>query len=102
MSAAPDPRKTEPVVLHLQEVARRMDGPAFFAFCQANRDWRIELTHTGDAIVNGARLGWPMGPIEKRVFVYRPGALPDLLQNPATVSGNPPGFVLDVRQTWAP
>jgi Uma2 family endonuclease len=196
-------RETEPVVLHFGEIAKQMDDPAFFAFCQANRDWRIELTHTGDLIVmaptggmtgrrnatlnariwvwaeadgtgigfdsstgftlpngakrspdaawikrtrwvaltqeereafpplcpdfvvelrspsdslamlqakmeeylqNGAQLGWLIDPIEKRVFVYRPGVPPDLLKNPTTISGDPtlPGFTLDVQQLWNP
>jgi Uma2 family endonuclease len=202
MSTTLASRDTEPVVLHFQEMAKRMGDPAFFAFCQANRDWRIELTHRGDLIVmaptggttgrrnstfiarlvvwaeadatgitfdsstgftlpngakrspdaawikrerwaaltqedheafpplcpdfvvelrspsdaitmlqskmeeyiqNGAQLGWLIDPIEKRVFVYRPGTPPDLLQNPTTISGDPtlPGFVLDVQQLWS-
>jgi Uma2 family endonuclease len=54
-------------------------------------------------IQNGAQQGWLIDPIEKRVFVYRPGVPPDLLQNPTTISGDPtlPGFTLDVQQLWS-
>ncbi|MDX1962285.1 MAG: Uma2 family endonuclease [Pirellulales bacterium] len=47
-------------------------------------------------LANGARLGWLVDPVEKKVHVYFPGKEPEILQNPATVSGDPvlPGFVL--------
>lgn len=53
---------------------------------------------------NGARLGWLIDPIEKRVFVYRPGQLVEVLDNPASLSGDPvlPGFVLSVQELWEP
>jgi len=51
---------------------------------------------------NGARLGWLIDPIDKRAHVYRPGQLVELLDNPATLSGDPvlPGFVLPVHDLW--
>ena len=51
---------------------------------------------------NGARLGWLIDPIDKRVYVYRPGQPVELLDNPATLSGDPvlPGFVLPVHDLW--
>jgi Uma2 family endonuclease len=53
-------------------------------------------------LVNGARLGWLIDPLEKRVYVYRPGQPMETLDNPATVSGDPvlPGFVLNARELW--
>lgn len=39
------------VVLHFGEWLQQMDDHAFFAFCQQNRDWRIERTSAGDLIV---------------------------------------------------
>jgi|SRR5581483_1015521 len=53
-------------------------------------------------IDNGARLGWLIDPIEKRVHIYRPGQPAKVLDGPATVSGDPvlPGFVLNVRELW--
>ena len=51
---------------------------------------------------NGARLGWLLDPIDKRVHVYRPGQSVEVLDNPDTLSGDPvlPGFVLPVRELW--
>jgi Uma2 family endonuclease len=51
---------------------------------------------------NGAQLGWLIDPIEKKVYVYRPQALIEILDNPRTVSGDPvlPGFVLELEPVW--
>jgi Uma2 family endonuclease len=51
---------------------------------------------------NGAQLGWVIDPSERRVYVYRPGAAMECLDNPTTVSGDPelPGFVLDLTHIW--
>jgi Uma2 family endonuclease len=53
-------------------------------------------------IDNGARLGWLIDPIGKRAYVYRPGQAVEVLDDPATLSGDPvlPGFVLPVRELW--
>jgi Uma2 family endonuclease len=53
-------------------------------------------------IANGARLGWLIDPLEKRVYVYQPGQPVTTLDDPASVSGDPvlPGFVLQVRELW--
>jgi Uma2 family endonuclease len=53
-------------------------------------------------IDNGARLGWLIDPIGKRVYVYRPGQPVEQCDDPETFSGNPvlPGFVLPVRELW--
>ncbi len=53
-------------------------------------------------ITNGVRLGWLIDPNAKRVYVYRPSAPVDELENPASVSGDPvlPGFTLDLREIW--
>ena len=44
---------------------------------------------------NGAQLGWLIDPIEKKVYIYRPQAPVECLDNPQTISGDPvlPGFV---------
>jgi retinal pigment epithelial membrane protein/putative restriction endonuclease len=54
------------------------------------------------AFHNGARLGWLIDPIDKRVYVYRPAQPVEMLDNPATLTGEPtlPGFVLSVRELW--
>ncbi len=51
---------------------------------------------------NGARLGWLIDPQARRVHVYRPGREAEVLENPATVAGDPElaGFVLDLEPIW--
>lgn len=53
---------------------------------------------------NGARLGWLVDPIGKRLHVYRPDAEVEVLDKPASVSGEPelPGFVLELTEIWTP
>ncbi|MCK6556307.1 Uma2 family endonuclease [Candidatus Binatia bacterium] len=55
-------------------------------------------------ITNGAQLGWLVEPALRRVHVYRPGAVVESLDNPATLSGDPvlPRFVLDLTRIWDP
>ncbi|MDF5734228.1 MULTISPECIES: Uma2 family endonuclease [unclassified Nostoc] len=51
-------------------------------------------------IENGAQLGWLIDRKNKQVEIYRPGKNVEILDNPATLSGENvlPGFVLDLRQ----
>jgi Uma2 family endonuclease len=53
-------------------------------------------------IENGASLGWLIDPSKRRVYVYRPNEEVVVLDNPATVSGEPllPGFTLETRELW--
>lgn len=53
-------------------------------------------------VANGAQLGWLIDPFERKVYVYRPGAEVEVLEDPETVSGEPllRGFTLDVRALW--
>jgi Uma2 family endonuclease len=53
-------------------------------------------------IENGARLGWLIDPGRRHVYVYRPNASVERLDDPDTISGDPllPGFTLDLRQIW--
>ena len=55
-------------------------------------------------IANGARLGWLIDPIGRRlrVYIYRPGADVEILERPESISGEPelPGFVLDLEFIW--
>ena len=49
----------------------------------------------------GARLGWLIDPINRRVYIYRAGQPePEMLENPATLDGEDvlPGFVFAVRR----
>ena len=53
-------------------------------------------------IDNGAELGLLIDPIERRVHVYRRGREVEVLDDPQTVSCDPPlrGFALDLRAVW--
>lgn len=53
-------------------------------------------------IDNGVKLGWLVDRKHKRVYIYRPGAEVECLDNPTAVSGEPllPGFVLDMSKIW--
>ena len=52
---------------------------------------------------NGARLGWLIDPPNRQVYIYRPNAAVERLDDPATVSGDPelPGFVLDAQAIFS-
>ena len=76
-------------------------------------DFVLELRSPSDALApvqaklqeyldNGAQLGWLIDPIEKKVYVYRPRAPVECLDNPQTISGAPllPGFVLELGNIW--
>lgn len=51
---------------------------------------------------NGARLGWLIDPLEKKVYVYEPGRQAVCLDDPELLLGDPvlPGLKLDVRRLW--
>ena len=201
MSTVSPVYEAAPIVLHFGSWLQQMDGQAFFAFCQRNRDWRIERTSEGDLIImpptggttgqvnfnlnvdfgvwvktdgtgvgfdsstgftlpngaerspdlawvrrsrwealtedertefpplcpdfvveirsssdrlptlqakmqeyidNGAQLGWLLDPREKKVYVYRPNASVEILDQPVTLSGEQvlPGFVLHLDEVW--
>lgn len=53
---------------------------------------------------NGARLGWLIDPLERRVHVYRPGVAVEIFDGPSSIAGDPelPGFVLDLDEVWDP
>ena len=76
-------------------------------------DFVLELRSPGDTLIgvqrkmqeymeNGARLGWLIDPINRRVHIYRPGEEAVILDQPETVSGDPvlPGFVLNLQEIW--
>lgn len=79
------------------------------AFAPLTPDFVVELRSRTDSldvlrakmreyIENGARLGWLIDPMARRVEVYRPGDEPVLIDQPATIGADPvlPGFVLDL------
>ncbi len=51
---------------------------------------------------NGARLGWLIDPASRRVHVYQADGAVEILEDPASVSGEPtlPGFELDLEVVW--
>lgn len=53
---------------------------------------------------NGARLGFLLDAVEKRVHVFRKGRAVRVLEAPASVPGEPvlPGFRLDLEAIWSP
>jgi len=82
-------------------------------FAQLCPDFVVELRSPTDRLSdlqykmqeysdNGAHLGWLIDPIDKRVYVYRPGQPVELLDDPTTPSGEPVllGFVLSVHDLW--
>jgi Uma2 family endonuclease len=52
----------------------------------------------------GAKLGWLIDPVERRVWVYRPSEKVEALDEPLTLEAGPmmPGFVLDLDPIWNP
>ena len=50
-------------------------------------------------IANGAQLGWRIGPQARRVYVYRPNVVVEVLENRVKVSGELvlPGLVLNLQ-----
>lgn len=76
-------------------------------------DFVVELRSSSDTmkklrdkmqeyIANGVRLGWLIDSQNKRVEVYRPMQNIEVLDSPATLSGEDvlPEFVLDLNKVW--
>ncbi len=76
-------------------------------------DFVIELRSPSDSLSflyekmveyldNGAKLGWLIDLEQRRVYVYRPGAEAQTLDNAEKVSGDRIliGFALDLREVW--
>ena len=55
-------------------------------------------------MASGARLGWLIDPINRRVYVYRPNTPVEVLDAPDTLSAEPElaGFALNLTPIWAP
>ena len=60
------------------------------------------LNKMEEYMANGASLGWLIDPKKRRVYVYRAGEAVVVLEDPATVSGEPllPGFELQMNEIW--
>lgn len=63
---------------------------------------RVAQAKMQEYIANGAALGWLIDAPNRRVYVYRPDAEVERLDDPAMLSGDPelPGFVLDLTHVW--
>ena len=75
--------------------------PAFVAEIVSSTDRLPPLHRKMERyIANGALLGWLIDPYRRRVYVYRPGAEVEMLEDPETISGDPvmEGFVFEVRR----
>ena len=79
-------------------------------FSQICPDFVVELRSSTDRLSavqkkmheyleNGAKLGWLLDPKSKRVEIYRPGQEVEIVDNPASLSGEDvlPEFVLDLE-----
>ncbi|HEY9603635.1 MAG TPA: Uma2 family endonuclease [Allocoleopsis sp.] len=82
-------------------------------FSPLSPDFVVELRSSSDSlkklrekmqeyIDNGVRLGWLIDSTTKQVRIYRPGQDVEVLESPATLSGEDvlPGFVLDLHKVW--
>jgi Uma2 family endonuclease len=51
-------------------------------------------------VENGVTLGWLIDPHERKVYVYRPNAEVEALENSAEISGGSllPGFTLNLKE----
>ena len=50
----------------------------------------------------GVKLGWLIDRKNRKVYIYRPNQAVEILDNPATISGDPvlPGFILNLSKVW--
>ncbi|HLL71647.1 MAG TPA: Uma2 family endonuclease [Pyrinomonadaceae bacterium] len=77
--------------------------PDFVVELRSRTDVLINIQRKMDEyMANGAQLGWLIDPLERRVYVYRPSATVEELDNPQTVSGEPllRGLVLNLQEIW--
>lgn len=77
--------------------------PDFVVELRSSRD-RVEALKRkmSEYIENGARLGWLIDPIERRVDIYEPGRPAECLEGPTRIEGAKvlAGFVLDLSEIW--
>lgn len=74
--------------------------PEFVAELRSPQDSLSTLqTKMQEYLDNGARLGWLLDPVEKRVYVYRRGGATECLENPKSLSGEAvlEGLELDLQ-----
>jgi Uma2 family endonuclease len=64
--------------------------------------WKQGLLKMAEYQENGCRLGWLIDPQRKRVAIYRENQPVEILDNPATLSGENvlEGFILNLTDLW--
>lgn len=82
-------------VIELRSPSDRLAGVPFEGL-------RTAQAKMQEYVDNGAQLGWLIDPPDRKVYIYRPGAPVEVLDDPRTISGDPllPGFALDVGKLW--
>lgn len=77
--------------------------PDFVAELRSPQD-RVSLLQEKmqEYVENGARLGWLIDPLERRVYVFRGSHGVEILEDPTSLDGEAvlPGFILHVRELW--
>ena len=77
--------------------------PDFAVELRSRTDTLKNLRHKMEEyMANGAQLGWLIDPQERRVYVYRPGAAVEGLDDPRAVPGEPllRGLELELQEIW--
>lgn len=90
----------------------RQDKEKFLPLCP---DFVVELRSVTDRletqreklreyIENGASLGWLIDPVMRKLHVYRPGQVPEILSEPRSIAADPvlSGFHLQLEEIWDP
>jgi hypothetical protein len=77
---------------------------AFFFVCSPTDDLNDLQAKMREYIASGAQPGWLIDPENRRVYVYRPGAEVEVVENAQQISGEPelPGFTLELSEIWEP
>ncbi len=82
------------------ELRNTINGAPDFVVEVRSRSDRLPplLAKMEEWMEGGARLGWLLDPIDQRAYIYRPGQDVEILENPATLSGEDvlPDFVFEV------
>ena len=83
-----------------QERRGAINGAPDFVVEVRSRSDRLtpQLAKMAEWMEGGSRLGWLLDPIDQRAYIYRPGQDVEILENPATLSGEDvlPDFVFEV------
>lgn len=77
--------------------------PDFVVELRSETDSLTRLqTKMEEYIENGASLGWLIDAAKRKVYVYRPNAEVEVLENPTEISGEPllKDFTLNLKEIW--